>query len=293
MDYKKMSYISGVIIFFGFGILLLAIIWLSAQNIFFSHNYVLYVRFPEVTGLRDQSPIFMRGYRIGTTKGVKFEPNSILIQLQMNQKFIVPKGSKFEITTLNFIGEKAISITPPPVFAEPMQAYDTVVGENKDIMITAQQVLSKVKSQIEGEDLGSRFRRLGESIDRFHSILGKVDSALGQINIAEYNEQIRNIGQAGKQIQEFLKTSQPEVVNTAQDAREMMAKLDGALDRFSSLATELDTTVARLNQGQGSAGELLTNKEYIENLSATIDELRLLIADIKQNPGRYVKVSIF
>ncbi len=293
MDYKKMSYISGVIIFFGFGILLVSIIWLSAQNIFFSHNYVLYVRFPEVTGLRDQSPIFMRGYRIGTTKGVKFEPNGILIQLQMNRKYVVPKGSKFEITTLNFIGEKAISITPPPVSAEPMQAYDTVLGENKDIMITAQQVLSKVKSQIEGEDLGTRFRKLGESIDRFDALLEKVDSAVGQVDVAEYNAQIRKIGQAGQQIQEFLKASQPEVVSTAQEGRATMAKLNDALERFTMLAAELESTAGKLNKGEGSAGELLTNKQYIQNLSATIDELRALIADIKQNPGRYVKVSIF
>lgn len=293
MDYKKMSYISGVIIFFGVGILLLAIIWLSAQNIFFSKNYVLYVRFPEVTGLRDQSPIFMRGYRIGTTKGVKFEENGILIQLQMNKKYVVPQGSKFEITTLNFIGEKAISITPPPTAAEPMQPYDTVLGENKDIMITAQQVLSQVKSQIDGEDLGSRFRRLGESLDRFHAILGKVDSAVGRLNVAEYNDQIRAVGQAGRQFQEFLSASQPEVVQTAREAREMMARLNGALDRFSALAAEVDSTVVRLNQGEGSAGELLTNKDHIQNLSATIDELRALIADIKKNPGRYVKVSIF
>jgi phospholipid/cholesterol/gamma-HCH transport system substrate-binding protein len=293
MDYKKMSYISGVIIFFGVSLLLVTIVWLSAQNIFLSKNYVLYVRFPEVTGLRDQSPIFMRGYRIGTTKGVKFEPHGILIQLQMKKKFVVPKGSKFEITTLNFIGEKAISITPPPEATEPMQPNDTVIGENKDIMIVAQQVLSQVKSQIEGEDLGSRFRRLGESIDRFHAILGKVDSVVDRIDVALYNEQIRAIGQAGRQVQEFLTTTQPEVVGTAQEAREMMARLNGALDRFSALTAEVDSTVVRLNQGKGTAGELLTNKEYIQNLSATIDELRALIADIKKNPGRYVKVSIF
>jgi phospholipid/cholesterol/gamma-HCH transport system substrate-binding protein len=293
MDYKKMSYISGVIIFFGFSILLVAIIWLSAQNIVFTKNYVLYVRFPEVTGLRDQSPIFMRGYRIGTTKGVKFEPHGILIQLQLKKKYPVPQGSKFEITTLNFIGEKAIAITPPPETTEPMRPNDTVIGENKDIMIVAQQVLSKIKSQIEGEDLGTRFHKLGESIDRFDALLGKVDSVVGKLDMAEYNAQIRNVGQAGKQLQEFLKASQPEVVSTAQEGRATMAKLNDALDRFAALAAELETTAGKLNKGEGSAGELLTNKEYIKNLSATIDELRALIADIKQNPGRYVKVSIF
>ena len=38
MDYKKMSYISGVIIFFSFLILMMSIIWLAEKRIFFTRD---------------------------------------------------------------------------------------------------------------------------------------------------------------------------------------------------------------------------------------------------------------
>jgi phospholipid/cholesterol/gamma-HCH transport system substrate-binding protein len=48
-----------------------------------------------------------------------------------------------------------------------------------------------------------------------------------------------------------------------------------------------------MNRGEGSAGELLNNKEYIQTLSATIEQLKSLIDDIEKNPRKYFKFSVF
>jgi phospholipid/cholesterol/gamma-HCH transport system substrate-binding protein len=50
-----------------------------------------------------------------------------------------------------------------------------------------------------------------------------------------------------------------------------------------------------LNDGQGTAGQLLHNKEMYDNMNAAANELKGLISDIRKDPKKYlnVKVSIF
>lgn len=295
MDYKKMTYISGIIIFVAFVTVLVAIIWLSTENILFSRDYPVYVKFTEVTGLRDQSPVFMRGYRIGTTKGVQFERDGIIIKTEINKKYQIPKDSKFAVSALNLLGEKALTITPPlgGGSGEYVQPDDMVIGENRDIMSIAQTVLMGLKKRIDENDIGAKIKQFGESLDRIQSVVKKLDDKMNQLDITKYNEQIISVGDAARQIQEFLQATQPDVTSIAKQGKETMGKVNGALDQFSSLAQKLDSMAAKLNRGEGSAGELLNNKEYVQNLSTTIEQLKSLIEDIEKNPHKYLKFSVF
>ena len=111
-NYNKMSYISGVIIFFSAVIFLISVLWLSGARILSASEYKIYFRFTDVVGLRDRSQVFMRGYRVGWTKDVMFEKDDVLVRVDVKKRFQIPKDSKIEINTLNFIGEKAITISP-------------------------------------------------------------------------------------------------------------------------------------------------------------------------------------
>jgi phospholipid/cholesterol/gamma-HCH transport system substrate-binding protein len=66
-------------------------------------------------------------------------------------------------------------------------------------------------------------------------------------------------------------------------------------DRLTSLSGRLDDLVARLNGGEGSAGQLLKDKRLYENMNGVVADARLLIAEIRKDPKKYlnVKVSIF
>jgi phospholipid/cholesterol/gamma-HCH transport system substrate-binding protein len=61
------------------------------------------------------------------------------------------------------------------------------------------------------------------------------------------------------------------------------------------MAARLDLLTTRLNEGQGTAGQLLQDKQLYENMNEAAAELRSLIGDIRKDPKRYlnVKVSIF
>lgn len=61
------------------------------------------------------------------------------------------------------------------------------------------------------------------------------------------------------------------------------------------MAARLDTILRQLNDGQGTAGQLLHDKQLYENMNQTVSEVQALIAEIKKDPKKYlnVKVSIW
>jgi phospholipid/cholesterol/gamma-HCH transport system substrate-binding protein len=57
----------------------------------------------------------------------------------------------------------------------------------------------------------------------------------------------------------------------------------------------LDILVTRLNEGEGTMGQLLKDKQLYENMNKVTTALSELIAEITKNPKKYlnVRVSIF
>jgi phospholipid/cholesterol/gamma-HCH transport system substrate-binding protein len=61
------------------------------------------------------------------------------------------------------------------------------------------------------------------------------------------------------------------------------------------VAGSLEQLSSRLTTGQGTAGQLLQDKQLYDNMNSAAGELRGLIAEIRKDPKKYlnVKVSIF
>ena len=66
-------------------------------------------------------------------------------------------------------------------------------------------------------------------------------------------------------------------------------------NRLTSLTERFEQLLNQLNSGQGTAGQLLKDKQLYENMNGTVAELRNLLAAISKDPKRYlnVKISIF
>jgi phospholipid/cholesterol/gamma-HCH transport system substrate-binding protein len=66
-------------------------------------------------------------------------------------------------------------------------------------------------------------------------------------------------------------------------------------NRMNSMAERLDTLAGQLTAGEGTVGRLLQDKQLYDNLNSAATELRGLVADIREDPQKYlrVRVSIF
>ena len=70
---------------------------------------------------------------------------------------------------------------------------------------------------------------------------------------------------------------------------------EALFNRLNSVTERFDQLVTRLNDGQGTMGQLLKDRQLYENMNGAITDLRMLIVEIKKDPKKYlnVKVSLF
>jgi phospholipid/cholesterol/gamma-HCH transport system substrate-binding protein len=66
-------------------------------------------------------------------------------------------------------------------------------------------------------------------------------------------------------------------------------------DRLNSMSQRLDQVMTGLQQGEGTAGQLLKDRQLYENINGTVAEMRQLVQDIRADPRKFlnVRVSLF
>jgi phospholipid/cholesterol/gamma-HCH transport system substrate-binding protein len=70
---------------------------------------------------------------------------------------------------------------------------------------------------------------------------------------------------------------------------------DTLAKKLEAVSARLDTITANLENGQGTAGRILQDPDLYKNLNQTLKELSGLVADVRRDPRKYlrVKVSLF
>jgi phospholipid/cholesterol/gamma-HCH transport system substrate-binding protein len=98
------------------------------------------------------------------------------------------------------------------------------------------------------------------------------------------------------QFQEIMNNARASSQDLRQAAADFRSVMSAARENQASVVRVLqaaDSLLTRLQAGQGSFGRLATDSTlYVETTRAVV-ELRSLLADIKANPKRYFKVSVF
>jgi phospholipid/cholesterol/gamma-HCH transport system substrate-binding protein len=74
-----------------------------------------------------------------------------------------------------------------------------------------------------------------------------------------------------------------------------LAKTDflSIIQKADSSINSLNQILAKINEGQGTAGMLMNNDSLYRELDKSAEELNKLLKDIRENPKRYVKFSLF
>jgi phospholipid/cholesterol/gamma-HCH transport system substrate-binding protein len=71
------------------------------------------------------------------------------------------------------------------------------------------------------------------------------------------------------------------------------AQLQETLGKASAVVDSIQTLVNALNGTQGTAGRLINSNELHTRLEQTLAEVDSLVADIRENPKRYINIKVF
>jgi len=84
-----------------------------------------------------------------------------------------------------------------------------------------------------------------------------------------------------------------ELAATTASLRDITARLDRAESQLSRAVARADTVFAKANSRDGTIGLMLNNPALYQQSDSLVRELRVLIADIKKNPRRYINIRVF
>ena len=134
-------------------------------------------------------------------------------------------------------------------------------------------------------------RQLASSVKGIDTIVSRIEEGKGPLGALSKDDQmVADL--------KSLTASLSEVAAKLQRGEGSAGKLlhdDAIYNRLDSLSARLDSLIGRVENGEGSAGKLIRDPEFYNNMNGAAEDLRKLIADIRKDPQRYlrVKVSLF
>jgi phospholipid/cholesterol/gamma-HCH transport system substrate-binding protein len=294
-----------------------AIFMLTGDRGFFWQRYNLKTRFTNVAGLRPGSPVRVAGFDVGTVDRVEFVGEEVEITMQVNQSMQqrITTESTAYLGSVSLLGESAVDINPSTA-GTPIEEWGYIRqggsrGQIADVAESATRGVEEITRLV--EDLRGGKGTMGRlvtddalyvELQRFVSTAGDLaeslkagDGSLGRlINDPKTAESLEASLVNIETLTRRISAGEGSLGKLIADGTAGRLLTDDALvNRLTSVVERMDLLTERLNAGEGTAGQLLKDQELYENMNGAVRDLRMLVADIRRDPRKYlnVRVSIF
>ena len=257
----------------------------------FSNSYTYYAYYTEVGGIQPASSVMISGVKVGTVTDVRLSENpadGVELVLTVEKKYRIPVDSKAEIFNDGLMGGKAVKILMG-TSSESTPDNGTIASKlSVDLMDMASTELGVLLEKVKGimdnltVTLDGINTLMAQNTETITHIMNNVDGVTGNVNSMLAKEK-QHLEQAFASLGEF----------------DNMSKFSGQLadsnlvGEIEGVVTQLNGVLASVNDKEGSVGKLLGDSELYDNLALASNNLSVLLDDLKQNPSRYVQVSVF
>ncbi|WP_308558234.1 MlaD family protein [uncultured Porphyromonas sp.] len=277
------------------GILYLGITYLKGLSIS-ARSKTYYVAMNDVTGINVATRVFVNGYKVGSVRGMKYDYHSngeTILTLTLDPDIKLPQGTQVQVAQTLFSGALVNLILPEVETGAYLNAKDTIP-------------MSTRRSAKSLEQLQDEFvPRISTTLSRMDSVLLQANAILSNPNIeptlADVRQSAQHINASSAQLQRSL-SSLPTIMgridHTSANVESFASRLDSlqlqeTIANLESTSRELKSFTQRLNQSDGTVGRLLNEDGLYNRIDSVTTSLDALIRDIKANPKKYVKLSLF
>lgn len=269
----------------------------------FKQEKTVFVVYEQVEGLVTGAKVSINGLSVGKITQIDFLPNTtkILVTMTIRDNLTFTKNSTALLYETGLIGGKAISIIPDFSQPKPVVSGDTLIAKTKPGLTEL------VNQQI--APLQQKITSTLTSVDSLFSGVSNVLNKDAQNNLKTTLDNLAttadNANRASLALANLLDKNNSTLSNSFSNIEKTSAHLSQITDsirqvdlkktitEYETIAKQLNTVLARLENGEGTAGKLLTNDSLYQNLNDTVEKLGQLINDLKEHPKRYVHFSLF
>lgn len=307
----------GAVMLLIIGLLFWGANFLKGTNIF-SSSRTYFAVYEMVDGLTKSNPVIINGLKVGKVEDIEFMPDNsghLVVTFSLNENDVeIPEDTKAKIVSTGLLGSKSIdlqlgrSVTiakegdtlTSDIEASLTEAVNQQIAplKNKaealiktvDSAITTVSIIFNKKAR---GNLDASFTSIRQSLEIFENSMRKFDGMVEdeRNHIHKIFANVESITSNFSKNNEVL-TQTMANLNTITDSL-AGANLRQTVNDASIAMQEAAEAMRKINRGEGSLGQLISNDTLYNNLESAANNLDLLMIDMKEHPNRYVHFSIF
>ncbi|MGH7663347.1 MAG: MlaD family protein [Gemmatimonadaceae bacterium] len=284
----------GILLTIATAVLVTGTLWLARGGL--SSGYPLYARFPWGAGLKQGQPVLLAGVDVGIVSRVDLKRDGWLdATMRINDDYTVPLGTTATVVPVGIFGDAAIKLAPTLGVRESHEEGDTIpLGRPEPSidniiarMDTVGQSLSDVASAIE-----LQLVQEGGIADLRQTLAATNRLMLKLNDIAE--EQARSLSATTASLRRAASAIDSATVSeTLAGLEESSRNLAMITNEMHGASTRLVSVLAKVDSGQGTAGQLVNDPMLYRDLRSLVTQLDSLATDFKKNPRKYINLEIF
>ncbi len=307
----------GIVVLIGLVIFVFIVSVVGTEQNIFSSTYELRLFMPNVRGLVNGAMVTLGGLKVGYVTDMKFvtrdDSTGVDITMKILTKYTpsVTTSSVAQIKTIGLLGDKYIDLSIGRTGEQPLaegnflplrESFDLeeagpqlnrMLRDFTDLLGSAKEIASTINA---GEgSVGRLISRpdLADDLDRFLKSIGRITAAVenqrGSLGRLVYGEALASdIGEVAGNLR--------LVTDELKNGRGTMGKLIMDEKLYASLASfsaRADTILSRAADDSSNVSKLIGDPDFYSRISKLLGDLNLLLVDIRENPDRYVHVSVF
>jgi len=277
---------------------------------FFKSTAYYYCVYDRIGGLAESSPVEINGYKVGVVQSIDFldeTSGNLLVTFSVSKDFKLPVNTVAEIVPVSVIAGMKVQF----VFGEGPGTYsegDTLPGKLSESLLSSFE-----------EEFKPLKKKVDDLLDVIDSVIGSVNDVMDPEFRKNFTGTLANLNSTTESVDNIISAKEKELRLAVENISKFSQMLSDNSGKFSksvsnlesitdtlasadlyasvtSLKNTLEKTsllLGNLNDGKGSAGQLVTNDTLYNNLSASLESLNELLKDMKANPKRYVHFSLF
>lgn len=303
---KRKTWIIGLVTFVTLGALAFTYNYLQGTELFDDSHYY-YVFFDEVDGLYKSNRVLINGMRVGQVHDISFASDGsgrLLVILQLDPEHHLQKITSASIVNTGLIGGRMIRLNDAYGPGPYMEPGDTIVGrmepsyaeafnlDFESILLRTDTLLQNlnrltrsfndVMDETGRDQIRSTLDHIERSSVRLHGVMERMPRVLVGIDSAAYQ-----IGQAGLALQSMSREIESVTDSiTASDVARVVERADRALE-------SLGVVLKRIEAGEGTLGLLSQDDSLYIRAEATLAEVEALVDSVRNNPKKYLRISVF
>lgn len=269
--------------------------FLSGADIF-GRNRAYTAHYEQVNGLQEAAAVVLRGVKIGQVTEIEIntEKGGVDVRMSVDSHYDIPVNSQAMMFSAGLMGGKSIEIVLGDA-AEMLKNGDTIEGGSTPDMFEAI-----------GSELGDIKVRVTALLDNLNNTVTGVDSLIDN-NAKNITAAISNLQKIMADLERSnivanvdgicasLNNTMPKIEGMVTDLQSVTASLreNESGKKLATAVAEVNALLAKLNSGNGTVGKLVADEKLYTQLAEASQNLSALLADLKENPSRYINIKVF